>query len=269
VHNFFNKKTATAGTILAVALVLTLIFGKGDPITGGVRAVATPFMTLASEMSEFIASSKAYFIETDVYKAENDRLIRENSELKKKEKSAAQFRAENERLLALLDLSEDMDKYETVAARVVSYEPSNWYDTIMINKGTLSGIAVGDIVISPDGVVGKVSEVGANWASVISILDSDNAIGTRVSRTGEIAVTEGDKELSKQKKCKLSFVNSAAQIAVGDSLETSGAAGVYPSGLLIGSVQEISVDTNGVQYAVVEPSVNFDNLFEVLVIKKS
>lgn len=266
-RNFFNKKTSVAGVILAVAVVITLIFGKNDPFTRGVRVIFTPFLSLASEVSEGIASVKAYFIQADVYKAENERLIRENSELKRKEKSAAQYRKENERLLTLLDLSEDMDEFDTVAARVVSFDPNNKFETVFINKGTSSGVAEGSVVINANGIVGKVADVGINWAKVTTILSSRNAIGAVVSRTGEIAVTEGDTKLLDKRLLRLSFVNTASQISVGDNLETSGAAGVYPAGLNIGFVKEISIDENGANFAIVEPGVDFDNLYEVLVIK--
>lgn len=267
-HKFFKKKTTLAATILALCLAVTLIFSKNDPFTGITRIIFTPFLSLASGVSEFIATTKAYFVEVDVYKTENERLIRENFDLKQKEKSAAQFRVENERLSSLLGLSEEIDNYNSVAARVVSYEPSNSYNTIMINKGTISGITVGDIVISADGVVGKVSDVGLNWANVVSLLDSSNAIGTRVCRTGEIVLTEGDADLSKKGLCRVSFVNSATQISIGDFLETSGAAGIYPPGFMIGSVKEITIDENGAKYGIVEPCVDFNNLYEVIVIKK-
>lgn len=269
-YNFFKRKNVFVLTlILIVVIVMTLIFGKNDPFTRGVKVLFTPVLTLAANTTEKIAVIKTYFVQLDSYKQENERLIAENARLKQKEKSAAQFRKENERLNSLLELKNEMKKYDTVAAKVVSYEPNNWYDTIVINKGTASGIKKDDIVISPDGVVGKISDVGVNWAHISSILSADNAIGTIVSRTGEIAVTEGDKELSEQKLCKLTFVNAGAQISAGDFLETSGAVGLYPAGLSIGTVKETTIDANGTKYAIVEPGVKFDQLYEVLVIKRS
>jgi len=255
--------------ILIGVIVMTLIFGKNNPFTRGVKVLFTPVLTLAANATEKIAVVKTYFVELDAYKQENEKLIAENTQLRQKEKSAAQFRKENERLSELLELKNDIKKYDTVAAKVVSYEPNNWYDTIVINKGTSSGIEKDDIVVAPEGVVGKISDVGTNWANISSILSIDNAIGTIVPRTGEIAVTEGDKELSEQKLCKLTFVNAGAQIAVGDLLETSGTVGLYPEGLSIGTVKETTIDANGTKYAIVEPGVEFEQLYEVLVIKRS
>ena len=223
-YNFFKRKNIFALTLILIfTIVLTLIFGKSDPFTRGVKVLFTPVLTLVANTTERIAVLKAYFIQLDVYKEENERLIEENTQLRQKEKSAAQYRKENERLSSLLNLKNQLDDYETVAAKVVSYEPNNWYDTIVINKGTTSGIEKDDIVVSTNGVVGKISDVGLNWAYISSILSPENAISTVVPRTGEIAVTEGDKLLSEQKLCKLTFVNAGAQIAAGDFLETCGA----------------------------------------------
>ncbi len=265
---FFSSKKNVALSIVAFAVVLTLIFGAGDPFTRGVKLLFSPVLSAASYIVENVASIKGYFVETDVYKAQNEQLIRENVELSMREKSAAQYRKENERLLKLLDLKEELSEYDTVAARVVSYDPDGMYSNIMINKGTASGIDKDDIVLSGDGVCGKVVDAGLNWAQVSTILSEDNAIGTRVIRTGEIAVTEGDAALADSGRCRLSFVNQAAQISVGDFLETTGSAGVYPEGLAIGKVSELSVDNGGARFAVVEPMVKFSELYEVLVIKR-
>ncbi len=268
-HGFLKKKSVVVVIFALITVsVLTAVFGGNDPFTNAVRTIFTPVLTAASAVTERIASVKAYFIEIDAYKAENERLINENIELKKNEKSVAQYRKENERLNALLKLDNELRRYETVAAKVVSYEPNNWYDTIVINRGKASGINTGDVVISPEGVVGKITDIGPNWAHIASVLNRDNAIATIVSRTDEVAVTEGDSELAQKNLCKLSFVNSAAQIAVGDYLETSGAVGLYPPGLAIGTVKETAVDSNGTKYAVVEPAVDFTDLHEVLVIKE-
>lgn len=269
-YNFFKRKTVIAVSLTIIAAIIcTAVFGKNDPFTNGVRVIFSPILSAASAVTEKIAVLKAYFVQVDAYREENERLVRENTELRQKEKSAAQFRKENERLNSLLKLSNELSDYNTVAAKVVSYEPNNWYDTIVINKGKGAGIEKDDIVINSDGVVGKISDSGANWSHITSVLSSENAISTVVPRTGEIAVTEGDIKLSANKLCKLSFVNSSAQISEGDFLETSGAVGLYPAGLSIGTVKETSIDANGTKYGVVEPSVKFESLYEVLVIKQS
>ena len=89
----------------------------------------------------------------------------------------------------------------------------------------------------------------------------------KISRTGDVAVVEGDNELYTQSYCKMTFIDKGSNLIVGDVLETSGAGGVYPPGLTVGSVREINADAMGnLNYAIVEPIVDFSRLYEVLVI---
>ena len=159
------------------------------------------------------------------------------------------------------------EHFVTTPALVVSYEPNNWYDTIVVNKGSYSGISVGDAVISDDGIVGKVSEVGIGYSVISTILNTENAIGVRIIRNDELAIVEGDTELSRNKFCKMSYMDKSGVVNLGDLIETTGAGGVYPEGIIVGTVKEVKAETSG-QYAVIEPSVNVAELHEVLIISR-
>ena len=177
------------------------------------------------------------------------------------------YREENERLLALMELQNSMSNYSTVAAKVIAYSSSSRYDSIEINKGTFSGISKGNTVITDKGIVGMVEEVGPNWALVNTILMPGKATSVDVARTDDIGVIEGDAELCYDALCKLTFIDKGANIIVGDILETSGAGGIYPPGLNVGTIRDISADSMGtLNYATVEPIVDFNHLHEVLVI---
>ena len=122
--------------------------------------------------------------------------------------------------------------------------------------------------MTADGVVGKVSEAGVDYAIVRTILDSSSAVGIRVTRTGGTGLVEGDKTLAAKAQCSLSFLDRNTALIVGDVIETSGSGGLYPAGLVVGSVVSISADNSGaLNYAVIEPAADMDNLGEVLVIK--
>lgn len=154
----------------------------------------------------------------------NARLVGEINELKKQNKDVANYREENERLKETLELQNSLENYSTVAASVIAYSSNNWYDTIQISKGSLAGVAVGNAVITPDGVVGKVVETGPTWSIVSTILNPDNAMGVKVSRTSDVAVVEGDSELYSQNYCKMTFIDKGSNLIIGDILETSGQA---------------------------------------------
>lgn len=268
--SFFNKKTGIAvGAVLAAAALSAVLshFTGSNPIGNGVRAVCTPFINGASSVVHFFEEQITFVFEAQGYKEENERLSAENMELKKKNKETAAYQEEVDRLNELLGLQASTTDYSTVAARVTGYSQNNMYDRLMLNKGTSDGVNIGNTVISPDGVVGIISEVGANWSWVDTIIAPKNATGIIVSRTGNIGVIEGDADFCSERLCKLTFIDNNASIIVGDILETAGTSGIYPPGLSIGTIRDISADNMGkVNYATVEPKVNFEKLYEVLII---
>lgn len=270
--SFFRNKIVLA--LIGVTVVVVIMCGimGGTNGNGAVGNVMGVIFSPAQKAVSFIASSVNRFTvfiwEMHSYKEENDRLVAELNELKKDNKGIDDYKAENERLTELLGLKESMPEYDTEAARIIAYEPNNWYETFVINKGSKDGIAEEAVVMTSSGIVGQVSEAGENWARVSAVINIDNSVGVRVVRTGDIAITEGDVSLAKDGYCKMSFMSQNAAVIVGDLLETSGLGGVYPAGMMVGKVREILMDSSGsMQYAVVEPTVDFDELREVLVIK--
>ena len=127
---------------------------------------------------------------------------------------------------------------------------------------------MGDCVVSAEGyLVGVVSKVGLNWSTVLTVVDTDTELGARIFRTGEIAVAEGDFSLMGEGKLKLSYLKADEEVLIGDQIVTSGLGGYYPSGLVIGSVESVQTDDDGLaRYAVLAPMVDFDALTELFVI---
>ena len=268
--SFFKKKagiTVIVVVILAALSVTITHFAGENPVADVVRTVFSPFQNGAAAISGAISRQVTFIREASSYKEQNDQLVNEIIELKKKNKETSVYREENERLNELLQLQNSIQNYSTVAASVIGYSTNHWYDKIEINKGTLSGVDKGNTVIASDGIVGTVTEVGPNWAMIDTIINPESATGILVSRTDDIGVIEGDAEMCYQSLCKLTFVDKGANIIVGDILETSGTGGIYPPGLNVGTIREISADNMGtLNYALVEPKVDFKTLHEVLVI---
>ena len=256
--SFFKRKGVIAAAIItAVVLVCAAIahFGGANPVSKVLRTVFSPFQNGFSYIVNKVTDTTDFIREMNGY------------ELKKQNKDVANYREENERLKETLELQNSLENYSTVAASVIAYSSNNWYDTIQISKGSLAGVAVGNAVITPDGVVGKVVETGPTWSIVSTILNPDNAMGVKVSRTSDVAVVEGDSELYSQNYCKMTFIDKGSNLIIGDILETSGSGGIYPAGLSVGVIREINSDAMGnLNYATVEPLVDFNKLYEVLVI---
>ncbi len=118
-------------------------------------------------------------------------------------------------------------------------------------------------------MVGVVGEAGLNWSTVVTIIDPDISMGALVFSTGEDGLLEGDLTLMLEGSCRLSYLSTDSAIAVGDEVLTSGLGGVYPSGLMIGTVERVELSSSGVElYAVLQPSADLEALEEVFVIKE-
>jgi rod shape-determining protein MreC len=238
--------------------------GAGENMVG---IIVTPLQELATSIGHSVGEFFDYFKDTKALNDENERLEVRNNELEARIREIEQYEFENKRLLELLDLKEHTADYNTIAAQVIAKDAGNWYHTFTINKGSKDGISVNMAVVTSEGLVGRVSEVGYTWAKVTSVIDTKSSISATVIRTQDIAIAKGDVILSDEGMLKLTYVNKNADLSTGDLIETSGLGGIFPSGILIGKVIEVKSDLQGVsQYAVIEPAADLLHVYEVLVL---
>jgi len=266
-----KKKISIVLVVVTIAIALLVVISRvgHNPVSNAVKTVLVPFETVVAKISAPIKEFTDFVKNAKNYQKENEQLLIELETVKRQNKSAEEYKKENARLKKLLQLSEELKTCDTVPAKIVSYEPNNWFYSMIINKGTKSGIKVSDVVISDAGVVGQITEVGYNWARISTILDSNQALGIRLSRTGDVGILEGDVHLIKDRCCKISHISKNTTVISGDLLETSGLGGIYPPGLSVGKVMSVTTDNTGeLTEAVVQPSVDFDGLHEVLVVTK-
>lgn len=264
----FGKKTALiAGGFLLAAMILGVGTRFSDSLARVCTSAVVPVQKLISRAVTPAAKLRDRIGAGGELIEENERLRAENDMLKAQNRSEEEYIKENERLRELLRLKENMVGEAVIAARVISVDFDNFSQTIMINRGADDGIAVDNVVTSASGVVGRVSDVGSGWARVTTLLSPNNSMGVRVSRTGDVAVCEGEPAAAKKNLLRLCYISGSAQLIEGDIIETSGLGGIYPPGLICGKISEIKKDNSGtVDYAAVEPGVDFSRLYEVLVI---
>ena len=246
------RKTIVSAVLLTVFITSIYVAqGENNFLVSSAREVFSPAISKAAEIEQNIRTSL-----TSV-----QQLQKENELLKKEIISYGdlyEYRREIERLEMLVGLKKAMEENgDTVSATVISSAKS---DSIIINKGKDSGIKVGDVVLSINGVVGRVSQTGDKFSVVATILNSESAVSVRTVRTGAPAIVEGDGA----DFCKMNFVDNAESIAAGDYLETNGGI-VFPEGIPVGVIKEVKRE-NSLTYAMVSSAVNFSELFEVLVI---
>ena len=262
--------------ILLVAVIVTVTmaalsaFGTGvaTPIQNALGVVTAPFRSGISAVTNWVDDRIRFADEFDALKEENEALKKQVARLEQENRQAQADSAENARLRELLNLRPQERNLQFESAMVVDHTSSNWTRTLTLNKGSSMGIAPKNCVINSEGyLVGVVTEVGANWATVLTTIDTDFEIGATVFRTGEAAMAAGDFNLMGEGRLKLNYISSESALLNGDLVLTSGLGGYYPEGLVVGSVEEVITDDSGaMDYALLEPAVDFDALTEVFVV---
>jgi rod shape-determining protein MreC len=201
---------------------------------------------------------------------ENTKLEKKISTLTEKNNTLLQDQDELERLRSLYELDESFAEYEKIAAQVISKDPGNWYSTFTINRGSDSGIQVDCNVIAPDGLVGIITQVGKDWATVRSIIDDSSDVSAMAASTSDRCMVTGN--LLKMEEGKLDFIqmtDKEDKVQAGERIVTSNISDRYLKGILIGHVSEIGYDANKLtKSGTITPAVDFEHLHEVLVIKE-
>lgn len=194
---------------------------------------------------------------------ENARLRREVQRLTLENSMLREAAEENARLRAALGFKESAP-LDMVAAEVISREQSAWFDTATINRGRRAGIIRGAAVITPRGLVGQVMDVNSLTSQIVSITDPDSAVGamSQRSRSTGMLIGQGvDYPV-------LSYLPKDADVVVGDIVVSAGIGKVIPKGIVIGRVVKVARDTaGGTTSALVRPSVKFDQIEHVFVVK--
>lgn len=271
---FFKSKLFI---ILAVITVLGIVLGAisaavpsfGNPLRNAVNTALSPIEGLFSGAAGGASGFFSGMAESREYKQKYEIAQAELMELQKDEREKDKLQNENERLRALLDLQSEKSEYTTVAATITSKDPIYWYSDFIVNKGENDGVAVNQAVITEKGLVGAVTETGGSWSRVSSILDSAVSVGCVATRSGDMAITEGDATLAQISECRMDYIPKDSSIAAGDSIETSGYGSIYPKGILIGKIEQINPDLQGLyNRATVKTAVDFAKLRYVLIIIK-
>ena len=258
-----------AAVLLSVALSLgSAVFGGTDPVSNAVNAVATPFRTGVSAVLDWFGGVRDYVLHYDQLHEELDTLRARVAELEDEVRQNEEAAKENEKLRELLDLQQKRSDFSFQSARVSERSTSNWSNTLTLSRGSDAGLEVGDCVVTETGaLVGVLSEVGVNWSTVSTVINTTTELGGIVNRTYSAGVLEGDFTLMGQGKLKLSYLSDSAQLVSGDEVLTSGKGGVYPSGLVVGTVDGVFTDPSGInRYAVVTPTAALEDLTEVFII---
>ncbi len=214
-----------------------------------------------SNRSEELVQIRALLSENEALKTQVDELTIENTILQ-------QDRYELTYLRELYNLDSQYEEYNKIGARIIAKDAGNWFHSFVIDKGEEDGIAVDMNVMAGSGLVGRVVDVGPNWAKVISIIADNSNVSGKVLATSDYLTVSGDLELYSNGVISFSkLVDSEGKVSAGDKIVTSNISDKYLPNILIGYISTLNVDANNItKSGLLTPAVDFEHLEEVLVI---
>ena len=239
-----------------------------DPLQEAASIAIVPFeksileiSSLFSGISSRLREKDEILLENEELKAEIDTLIAQNNKL-------LQDQEEYARLKELYKLDQDYLDYPKVAARIISKDPGNWYDTFIINRGSNQGIRVNNNVIAGRGLVGIVTEVGGSWAAVRSIIDDNSSVSAMTVSSEDNFVVHGDLELIDEGKLRFEqLYDIDGVVTAGERVVTSNISENYVEGLFIGYINEVVQDSNNLtKTGTIVTPIDFAHLKDVFVI---
>jgi len=268
-----KKQTRLPGGLLLILLCLlsfilmTVYSREGDagPLhkaKAAVEVVTMPLKTIGSIVSSPFRALGNYLDNSAVDAATVQELRDQVNELRSQLTLMEEYRQENERLLALLDLK-DAYNLDAVGARVISASPDSWHRIITINKGSAAGIEIGMPVLNANGLIGQVESVSLFSSTVRLITDADSGVSVYLQNNRAEGILSG----SIDGVLYLEYITLDIPVNIGDTVITSGTGGVFPKGIQIGVVSSVEYSKTDVyQTITVKPFARVVSYEEVLVI---
>jgi len=270
---FLRNRPLVITIIVVIILLVVMVITAGENNISGAESFAgslfAPVQRALYSATDAIGDFfERMFASTDL-QTENLELKAEIAELKAQLADYNEIKAENERLSRLLNFDASSLNLEFVTARVIgSNSPGHWFNIFLLDVGLSDGIKVDMPVVNGDGLVGRVVDVGASWCRVMGIIDTSSGVSGIVERTRDYGILTGTAGTdADEAQLVMGNLPLDADLMPGDTVITSGLAGIFPKGIAIGEVTEVRPSTDGMRNeAVVTPWVDFKHLEEVMII---
>ncbi len=267
-----NKQSGLLGGIITLIILILLIFlsnvetSKLSYLESLGSKIINPVQKIFVDFKNKITGNTSYFSTLENLKEENEKLKEENKKLEEGLRELEILKAEKNTLEEYSNLTKKYSTYETIPAYVINRDVSNYSGTIILNVGSNDGVEKNMTVIADKGLVGNVVSVTENTAKVQVIVDPASTVSATISTSDDSIICKGTLENSKI--LRASYIPTNAELIIGDTIQTSGLGGIYPKGILIGTISEIVTTNNSTdRYAVIQTAVDFSKIYTVLVIK--
>ncbi len=267
---FKNKFFIICLTVVICLTVFSVVLSIGGHawfLKDALNVISTPFRAVFNACADGLSGFTDYFTEFDRLLEENQKLREENENLKKLQSDLAVLKEENAWLRDFLEIKNHNTTFEFADATVIGKNSGNSHKTLTINKGSLHGIKTGMVVITGQGLVGRITEVGLVSSDVLCITDISSSVGALVERSAMIGIVEGYYDGT----CRFLYTTGFSDIngiQVGDTVISSGNGSIYPYGIKIGTVTDIQIDdASRSVIATVEMAIKFEDIDRVMIIK--
>jgi len=221
--------------------------------------VQSPVTSVSSGFSNYFSSIS----NLRSAQSENDILKQRVQELELDIKGKEDLTAENDRLRGLLNLKEN-SKYKVLTARIIGRDPSVWFDSSIINRGSLDGVKLNMPVVSDGGLIGRVTAVGPLTAQFDLITRDKSGVGGVVGEIGSSNVLGVVAGTSKRDLVEMRYVSGSANVQPGQVVYTTGQDGIYPAGLKVGEIVEVRSGSATVPHQIfIRPSSGINSIKEV------
>ncbi len=256
-------------TVLCVLMIgiTSLRDGILDPLRTGVGYFLIPIQTGVNKVGTGIYNELTDFTRLKDALSENDRLQLQIAQLTEDNNRLQAQQAELERLRELYELDQEYMQYNKIGARVIARDSAKWFQVFRINKGSDDGVKVDMNVVADGGLVGIVTDVGANYATVRSIIDDVSRVSAMPVDSSYNCIVAGDLTQYENGRLLITDLSKDGVIQDGDQIVTSNISSKFLPGILIGYAADVTMDSEHLtQSGYLVPVVDFDNLQEVLII---
>ncbi len=262
-----NRSSIVALVIFVAVLGYLMTFGPESTrkVQSGFYQIISPFLTTGSGLEKQITSVRAGLKSLEELEKNNAELRVENRSLKATNQALRDVEREVNRLRLALAYRE-RSVFRLVPAEIVTRDASTWWRTVTINRGKDDGIETDMSVVTDQGLVGKTTTVSDSISVVLLISDENCRVAANVEGSREQGIASGERVAGALTPLlNLNFLSKQASLQPGQKVYSSGVGGVFPSGLLIGTVKEFKVrDLDG--QARINPAVDLAKLEDVFVV---
>lgn len=269
--NYFKNKFFYIITV--VTLIVTIVptvfcsMGLSFVFRDMVGIVLTPAQKLFNYAAEGIDGFVSYFYKFDELVEENIRLREQVSRLQSELYDSAEIEEMYEWMSEFLELKMAHNDFELLSASVTGRESGNYSKVLTLDVGSGAGVASGMPVITSEGIVGQITEVGYNWCKVTTLVEANSSIGAYVEKTGDAGICTGSFELSSKGLVNFMYLPADAKVNEGDRVISTGYGSIYPRGLTVGYVESVSLNSYSRNLDVtVRSAVDFTDISSVMVI---